>query len=74
MSYKKNALPLREGKVNLVNGVVLGGGVYVCVEEGSLNIIWASGGTDTIYCVAGDAYDFVEVTSVEVASGIFHRA
>jgi len=73
-SYKDNALPLEEGKVNLTSGTIEGGGVFVCISEGELTVTWNTDNTDTLNCLAGDAINLRNSKSVQIVSGKFHRA
>ena len=71
MGYKDNAMLLSENKVNLDSGAY-SEGVYLCVEAGDLTVVWSSGETDTISCLAGDAFMIKSVQSVTISSGKFH--
>jgi len=74
MTYRGNSFPLVEGQVNLTSGTYKGG-VYLCAEDGSISITWASGGVDSITCTQGEAFNLVNgVDSVTITAGTFHRA
>lgn len=65
------AVPLVEGKVNVGAGTYKTNGVIHCVEEGSFNVVWPSGGTPSlINCLAGE--DFGYYGDVQIVGGKFH--
>ena len=73
MSFRDNSFPMTKGNVNLTSGS-LGGGIYLCVADGSLKIVWMDTTTETVNVVEGNAYNFTTgVTSIEVLTGTFHR-
>lgn len=72
---KSNAFTLERNQVNLESGTSTSNSVYLCVEDGSLSIVFSEGDTAvTIDCVKGDAYTFNSVVSITISSGKFHRA
>ena len=72
-NYKLNAFPLGKGMVNLTTGTY-GEGIFYCIEDGDLTITWEDASTDTISCVAGNAFEVHTATSVVITSGTFHKA
>ena len=70
MSFRDNAFPLMEGKVNLMSGTY-NDGIFVCVDSGSLSVEFNSN-TETIVCNAGDAYRVYDAIGITIVSGTFH--
>jgi len=65
------AVPLVEGKVNLGAGAYHTNGVIHCVEDGSFNLLWASGGVPSLIdAIAGEDYGYYG--DVQIVGGIFH--
>mgnify|MGYP000459734034 CR=1 FL=1 len=77
MSWKENAFPLGEGKVNLTSGTITDlPKVFLCVAAGNLTITWADGVKTSIVGLSiGDAVE-VEgtATSVAITTGTYHIA
>ena len=79
MSYKDNGFPVKKGQMQLESGVISG---YVGVmwnvdsADGSLTITFTDDTTVTANVPAGGALDCTlsGIKSVEIVSGIFHRA
>lgn len=65
------AVPLVEGRCNLGPGEHFTRGVIHCVEDGTIKILWPSGGTPTdIVAVAGE--DFAYYGKCQILGGMFH--
>ena len=73
-TYKDNSFPVMKDKVNLGVSVQVGGGTFLCVEDGALVATWQDDTTDTFTMIAGDAYNFGNIKQVQISSGLFHRA
>jgi len=72
--YASNGFPAKKGKLNQESGINVAG-LYLCVADGEVAINWATGGSETLAFLAGDAYDLSEnVASVTINSGKFHVA
>ena len=77
MSWKENAFPLGQGKVNLTTGTITTmPKVFLCVADGSITITWADGvSTSVISLTAGNAVEVeATATSVAITTGTFHIA
>ncbi len=77
MSFKENAFPIGQGKLNLtsISGVRTDTLVYWCRADGSLTITWADTSTEVVELSKGEAVR-IENTAVSVAitTGTFHVA
>ena len=72
MSYRENSFPIEKDRVNLQVGVI--NGIVICVEDGSIDVIWHDASTATIAMLAGDAFDFRNTKLATIASGTYHSA
>lgn len=70
MSYVDNGFPVKKGRVNLTEGHV--NGLVLCVEDGSLDIVWSDDTTDTIEVKQGDAINLQGAKLTTIVSGKFH--
>jgi len=69
------AMPLREGRVNLTSsdGDVTDVSLTECVVAGDIKITWgATGNDDTISCLVGSNYTVGKSDIIEIVSGTFH--
>ena len=73
-TYKDNSFPVMKGHVNLGVSVQVGGGTFLCVEDGALVATWQDDTTDSFTMTAGNAYNFGNIKQVQILSGKFHRA
>lgn len=74
MSYKENAFPLGQGKLNLTTGTItVLPRVFWCRVDGSLTITWPDTTTTVVTMLVGEAVE-VEgtATSVAITTGTFH--
>jgi len=75
MSYQDNAFPILEGGVNIGPSINQGGGYYLCVAAGNIQITFNTGAKSTIVCTAGQLFDLTtSIKIIEIVDGIFHRA
>ena len=76
MSWKENAFPLGQGKVNLTTGTITTlPKVFLCAVAGSITITWPDTTTSVIALTAGDAVEVeATATSVAITTGTFHIA
>ena len=76
MSWKQNAFPLGQGKVNLTTGTITTlPKVFLCAADGSLTITWQDTTTSVIDMTAGNAVEVeATATSVAITTGTFHIA
>ena len=64
------AMPLVEGKTNLIAGVHQVTSVIHCVTAGYIDVFFKSGATDSIDMEAGQ--DFAFHGSIDIANGKYH--
>ena len=75
MSWKENAFPIGQGKLNLTTGTRTDNRIYWCRADGSLTITWPDTTTTVISLLAGEAVDIEDTaTSVAITTGTFHVA
>ena len=76
MARQDNAFRLGKGKINLTSGkrkVMNAYEMYLCVEDGVLELTFDDGSVGSVDCIAGQAYSFDgSVEKVEIKSGKFH--
>lgn len=74
MSYKENAFPIGQGKLNLTTGTITTlPKVLWCRVDGSLTVTWPDTTTTLITLVAGEAVEIeATATSVAITTGTFH--
>ena len=76
MSYKENAFPLGQGKLNLTTGTITIGSnprVLWCRVAGTLTITWPDTTTTVVSLAVGEAVEVeATATSVAITTGTFH--
>ena len=77
MSYKENAFPIDQGKIEVTTGTRVSPAcnkVYWCVGDGVLTLTFKDTTTDTVTLALGDAVDLnsPNIESVAITSGSFN--
>ena len=77
MSYKENAFPIDQGKIELTSGTRTSPScnkVYWCRGDGTLTLTFLGGTTDTVDLLFGEAVNLnsPNIKSVVVTSGTFN--